>query len=139
MNFAKYFSVITVSMLKFIGGPLTGLALNLTWIETFLCSVLGMMISVVMVVYLGDYIQSKRKKTNKFSKLTRFSIKTRQKFGLKGIAFFTPILFSPIGGTALAIAFRYNKNEILIQMLISSILWGLIETLAFYYAKGISF
>lgn len=50
MNFAKYISVIAISMLKFMGGPLTGLTLNLSWIETAICSVIGMMITVVLVI-----------------------------------------------------------------------------------------
>ena len=57
MNFAKYISVIAISMIKFAGGPLTGLALRLGWVETAICSVIGMMITVSLIVFLGEFIQ----------------------------------------------------------------------------------
>jgi predicted tellurium resistance membrane protein TerC len=58
MNFAKYLSVIAISMLKFAGGPLTGLAIKLSWIETAICSVVGMMITVSLIVFSGDFIRN---------------------------------------------------------------------------------
>lgn len=146
MDFAKYFSVIAISMLKFAGGPLTGLALKLGWIETAICSVIGMMTTVALIVFSGDFIQKtwtrlfpKKEKPKKFTKINRLAIKTRRKFGLIGIAWLTPILFTPIGGAAIAMAFRYEKREILIQMLISAMAWAIIQTLFFYFLKDLIF
>jgi len=39
---AKYISVILASTIKFIGGPLAGLALQLSWYETASCTIIGM-------------------------------------------------------------------------------------------------
>eukprot|EP01036_Dinobryon_divergens_P012518 gene12518-16869_t len=72
-------------MLKFAGGPLTGLAIKLSWIETAMCSVVGMMLTVSLIVFSGDFIRKifrKDKPTKKFTKMTRFGVKIRQKFGL---------------------------------------------------------
>jgi len=129
-------------MIKFIGGPLTGLSLDITWVETAICSVIGMMITVILVIFFGDYIRTlwgrffkSKNKKKIFSKSTRLAIRVRRKFGLVGISFLTPILFSPIGGAILALAFRYHKKEILLNMLLSACVWGVIQSLFFYYAK----
>lgn len=146
MNFAKYISVIAISMLKFAGGPLTGLALQLGWVETAICSVIGMMITVSLIVFSSDFIQKiwvkffpKKEKAKKFTKMNRMAIRTRRKFGLIGIALLTPLLFTPIGGAAIAMAFRYEKRDILIQMFISAVVWAIIQTLFFYFVKDLIF
>ncbi|MEN9612738.1 MAG: hypothetical protein RLZZ628_3552 [Bacteroidota bacterium] len=141
MNFAKYFSVIAVSMLKFAGGPLTGLALQLGWVETAICSVIGMMITVVLVVYSGDLLRKffKKDKAKRFTKMTRLGVKIRQKFGLVGIAFLTPILFTPVVGATLSVAFRYDKKAIFGQMFFSAVVWAFIQTLFFYFVKDLIF
>ncbi len=141
MNFAKYLSVIAISMLKFAGGPLTGLAIKLSWIETAICSVLGMMLTVSLIVFSGDFIRKifRKDKPKKFTKMTRYGVKIRQKFGLAGIAFLTPILFTPPVGAALSVAFRYDKRAILLQMLISAMAWAVVQTLFMYYAKDLIF
>jgi uncharacterized membrane protein len=146
MNFAKYISVIAISMLKFAGGPLTGLALKLGWVETAICSVIGMMITISLIVFSGEFIQKiwakffpKKEKAKKFTKMNRLAIKTRRKFGLIGISLLTPLLFTPIGGAVLAVSFRYDKREIIVQMLISAVVWAIVQTLFFYYVKDLIF
>ncbi len=135
MKLAKYISVISISFFKFIGGPLTGIALQLRWFETIICSVVGMMLAVVMLLFfqtvLSKFINKENSK-RKFSKLSRFAIKIRNNFGLKGITALTPILFSPIGGTLLALAFRYNKWEIFYYMFFSSTFWAIVETFSLH-------
>ncbi len=148
MEVAKYLSVIFASMIKFFGGPITGVTLKITWIETAVCSVIGMMITVALVTFFGDYIQrvftrifqrGEPKKKKKFTRSNRMAIKIRRKFGLNGISFLTPILFSPIGGAILALAFRYEKKNIMLSMLVSACAWGIIQSLFVYYAKALIF
>ncbi len=140
IELAKYISVISISFLKFIGGPLSGIALKLSWFETILCSILGMMLAVTSLLFFQAILKkliSKDKSRKKFSKTSRFAIRIRKKFGLKGIAALTPILFSPIGGTLLALAFRYNKMEILYYMLVSACFWAITETFFLYYFQEV--
>lgn len=144
MEVAKYISVILASMIKFFGGPITGWALKITWIETAICSVIGMMVTVTLVTFFGNYIGQFfsnifRRKTKKkvFTKSNRLAIKVRRRFGLIGISFLTPILFSPILGAILAIAFRYQKKEIILNMLLSACVWGIIQSLFLYYLRDI--
>lgn len=135
-------------MIKFFGGPITGVTLKITWIETAVCSVIGMMITVALVTFFGDYIQrfftrifqrGEPKKKKKFTRSNRMAIKIRRKFGLNGISFLTPILFSPVGGAILALAFRYEKKSIMLSMLVSACAWGVIQSLFVYYAKALIF
>lgn len=144
MEVAKYISVILASMIKFFGGPITGLALKITWVETAICSVVGMMITVSLITFFGSQIGQlfsgifqRKTKRRVFTKSNRIAIRVRRKFGLIGISFLTPILFSPILGAILAIAFRYQKKEILLNMLISACVWGVIQSLFLYYARHI--
>lgn len=125
----KYISVALASTLKFFGGPIAGVILNLTWIETAVCSIAGMMFSVLIVTYVGKGIQSLLKKHRKvepkrFSKTTRMAVRIWKKFGIIGIALLTPPLFTPIFGTALAVAFRVPRTSIFLYMTLSAIGWG---------------
>lgn len=127
--FLKYISVALASTLKFFGGPITGVILNLTWIETAVCSIAGMMFSVLIVTFVGKGIQSLLKKHRKgtpkrFSKTNRMAVRIWKKFGIIGIAALTPPLFTPIFGTALAVAFRVPRTSIFLWMTLSAIGWG---------------
>lgn len=137
MNYAKYISVALASMLKFIGGPLAGLALKLTWLETALCTLGGMMASVLLVVFAGTalnrLLQRYRKtKPRLFTKRTRLAVRIWQRAGLAGIALLTPLLLTPIGGTALAVSFRVPIVRIVLAMLASGSFWGIVLTYLTY-------
>lgn len=128
--FLKYLSVALASTLKFFGGPITGVLLHLRWLETAICSVAGMMFSVLVVTYVGKGIQVLLKKYRKtpakrFSKTNRLAVKIWKKFGIIGIALLTPPLFTPIFGTALAVAFRVPRGSIFLWMTLSAVGWGL--------------
>ncbi|WP_229311493.1 hypothetical protein [Larkinella rosea] len=124
-------------MLKFVGGPITGIALGLNWTETWLSTVAGMMASVVLVSYAGAGLQALwarfRKSTPKrFSSRTRLAVKVWKRAGMAGIAFLTPLILTPIGGTILAVSFKVNRSLIFSYMLISALFWGIVFTLAIY-------
>lgn len=53
----KYFAVAIASTLKYLGGTFTGLALGLHWIETAICSTIGMMMTVVVINYAGTLLR----------------------------------------------------------------------------------
>lgn len=137
MEFARYASVILASAIKFFGGPLSGLALGLTWLETAICTTIGMMVSVVLVTYAGAALRTllaryRSQKSKLFTKRTRLAVRIWQRAGMAGIAFLTPLLLTPIGGTALAVSFRVNRGQLFLYMLISGIGWAIIQTLLVY-------
>lgn len=137
MEIAKYLSVVVASMVKFVGGPVTGIAVGLTWVETWLFTVVGMMFSVVLVTYAGVALQKlvarfRKSAPRLFSSRTRLAVKVWKKAGMAGIAFLTPLLLTPIGGTILAVSFKVNRSQIFGYMLISGLFWGIVFTLAIY-------
>jgi membrane protein DedA with SNARE-associated domain len=122
-------------MIKFIGGPLSGAAAGLTWIETFIFTVLGMMASVLIFSFLGENAKKRflsrfrKKKKILFTPRNRRIVRIWRKYGLKGVAFLTPLLLTPIGGTIVAASFGEPPKRILIYMLVSAIFWGFIFSL----------
>ncbi|MBC8111254.1 MAG: hypothetical protein H7Y04_09370 [Verrucomicrobia bacterium] len=136
----KYLTIILSSAVKFIFGPVEGLALGLTWVETAVFTVCGMMVSVVVFTFFGEFM--KEKLTNRFFKQkklftpkTRRNVKLWQKYGIYGVAFLTPLLLTPIGGTILATSFGEKKLKIFFWMLISGIFWCLVFTLLIFQAQ----
>jgi uncharacterized membrane protein len=137
MPFGKYFTVIALTALKFFNGPIAGIVMDLTWYETAICSIIGMMLMVTLMSFLGKQIQVwisnyRKTKPKLFSKRTRFAVKIWLKLGIWGIACFTPLLFTPIGGTLLALSFKVPIPKILFSMLVFAVFWGIILTFAIF-------
>lgn len=131
MSFGKYFTVILATAIKFFNGPIAGVLLGLTWYETAICSIIGMMSMVIIMSFLGREIQKlmakyRTTKPKLFSKRSRFAVKIWQKLGIWGIACFTPLFFTPIGGTLLALSFKVPIAKIIFSMFIFAIFWGII-------------
>ena len=134
----KAFSVYLSAMIKFIFGPIGGKAAGLHLITTMVVTAAGMMTMVVAFTYFGEYLRAKilhrffpkRESTEKSPK-KRSAFFT--KYGLAGIAFLTPIILTPIGGTLLAVSVSSNREKIILYMFISACAWSVILTLAVYF------
>lgn len=142
MPWAKYISVVLASMVKFVAGPLAGVALSLSWWETALCTVVGMMLSVVIFIFLGNAIQQliaryRKKKPKLFSKRTRLAVRVWKRSGMTGIAILTPLLFTPIGGTLIAVSFKVPKHTIIAQMLLWGVIWGVIMSFGLFQFRSL--
>ncbi len=130
-------------MIKFFGGPIAGFLTGIPIQKTVFLSAGGMMIAVIITTIfakgINKYLDS-RAKTKKiiFTKSARFKVKIWQKLGLFGIALLTPPLFTPIGGTLMALSFKVNVFKMIGYMLISSIFWGYLVSLAIYELVFIS-
>lgn len=143
MPIGTYISVVLASMLKFVGGPIAGVALGLPWPLTLLFTVTGMMLSVLIVIFAGRALERvsqryQRQRPKLFTRRTRLAIRVWKRSGLFGIALLTPLLLTPIGGAALAVSFRAGALPILLYMLVSALFWGLVFTLALYQIPGLS-
>jgi len=137
MPFGKYFTVIALTALKFFNGPIAGIVMDLTWYETALCSIIGMMLMVTLMSFLGKQGQKwmsnyRKTKPKLFSKRSRFAVKIWLKLGIWGIACFTPLFFTPIGGTLLALSFKVPIPKILFAMLVFAVFWGVVLTFAIF-------
>lgn len=140
----KYASVYLVSMVKFIGGPLTGMSLGLSYLETVSLTIAGMMTSVFVFSVIGRaasrWYSAYRRKAKKpvFGTKTRFIIRIWHNFGILGVAFFTPLFLTPIAGTMIAAVFGVPRRQILIYMLCSGIVWGFILTFLVYRFREVA-
>jgi hypothetical protein len=127
----KYLAVYGMSMVKFIGGPLLGINTGLSFIETALFTSLGMMTSVILFTsILGDrfhiwFLKIFNKNPKLFTKKNRTKVRIWRNYGMKGVAFLTPVIFSPIGGTIVANSFGESKNKIYLYMFLSAIFWSI--------------
>lgn len=136
-----YIIVFGLSMFKFILGPVTGRLYEMNFFETTLLTVLGMMTSVfifssVFGTKIHCWIMNTFYKNKRlFSKRNRRAVKIWRTYGLKGVAFLTPILLSPIGGTIVATSFGEHRNKIFKYMLLSALFWGSIFSLVLITLK----
>jgi len=137
----KIFSVFLASMFKFIFGPITGRASGLNMLVTMVATIAGMMATVWVLAYFGMWIRRRilvrlfknREKKVSPSKYREFF----RRYGLSGIAFLTPIILTPIGGTLLAIGFGNPRAKVITYMLISAASWSVILTLAVYLGADV--
>ena len=137
----KYLVVYALSGLKIIFGPTLGMAYGFSVIETALISWLGMMTTVYILSYFGTEIRvltvrifgTRKKKV--FSPRKRRFVKIWKTYGVLGIAFLTPILLSPPGGTILANAFGGKREDIIRWMWIFGGFWSITLTLIVKYAS----
>jgi uncharacterized membrane protein len=123
-------------MVKFVGGPLFGYMSGLSLPETIILTILGMMTTVLVISFVGNKIKSsyfKNRKKKLFTRKNRKTVFIWKKYGLAGIAFLTPVIFSPIIGTAVAAAFGERPKRIVLFMLFSAVFWSF--TLSFIFFK----
>jgi len=142
MQVGKLISIIIASTIKFIGGPLTGAALGVPWVQTALGTALGMMLSVFVVTFAGNAIQAvidryRSRKPRRFTTRSRRAVRIWKRFGMAGIAFLTPLILTPIGGTAIAVSFRVGRLRLLSHMLVSAVFWAMLQTLLLYQIPGL--
>ena len=93
------------------------------------------MTTVVILTYVGSNVRERlvkffgsKKPTRKITPKKRRIVKIWRKYGIVGVAFLTPLLLTPPGGTLIALSFKEKKQQIILYMLASSIFWSLILT-----------
>jgi hypothetical protein len=134
----KVATVYFSSMLKFIFGPLGGYAAGFSLITTILVTVAGMMTVVFLFTFFGNWIRQKViarffKRKNRFSQSNRRFVTIWKKYGLIGVAALTPVIFTPIGGTLLAVSSGSPKDKIIFYMFISASVWSIVLSAALYF------
>jgi len=133
----KILTVYLLTMLKFIAGPTLGYASGFSFVGTVLVTVSGTMSSVLLFTFLGRILRERvlkrffrRKKV--FTKRNRRFVFIWKKYGLIGVTFLTPLLFTPIGGTILLTSFGSPRGRIITWMFIWATIWAVIFSGAIY-------
>ncbi|MEO1254612.1 MAG: hypothetical protein AAFY41_06965 [Bacteroidota bacterium] len=134
----KYFTVYFLSGLKFVFGPVFGIANNLPIPVIIVLTASGMMTTVYLFTFFGKEIRkffSRFKRSNRtFTRRSRLFVKIWRRFGLKGVCLLTPLLLTPPGGALLVNLLGTNKQLILKWMWISALIWSTIITLLIKHA-----
>ncbi len=103
-----------------------------------------MMSSVTLFTFLGTKLrviyQSKFGKPKKiFSKKSRQVITIWSKYGEVGIAFLTPLILTPIGGTLILVSFGTQKRKIFSYMFLSALIWATFLSFSIDWIRSIPF
>jgi uncharacterized membrane protein len=135
-------TVFLLSTVKFVFGALPlALSFGFSFFETVVVTSVGGFVGVLFFVYLSDHIlhffkQRKLKKIyqqnqqqlipkkKSISRKNRMILNVKNKFGLIGISFLTPLLFSIPLGCFLSVRYFKNKQQIIIYMFSSILLWS---------------
>ena len=126
-----FFAIYLMTLFKFISGPVLGYIAGYSLAEIMLVTVAGMMSSVIIFAYLGEWIKKQwgiriTKKRLVFSRRNRRIVKVWQKFGVAGVAILTPLLLTPIGGTLVLTSFGVERKIIVSYMFASSVWWSFV-------------
>lgn len=140
----KYLTVYLSSTVKFVAGPLAGLAAGLSIAETAVFTACGMMTTVLLFTLIGKPLRDLMKKTvwknkKRFTRRNRQFVTLWKKWGVIGVSFLTPLLLSPVGGALLVNVFGGTKKKIIFYMLISAFFWGFAYSGIFFFFKDLAF
>ncbi|MGF1533425.1 MAG: hypothetical protein ACFCUI_06965 [Bernardetiaceae bacterium] len=132
-----YLIVYLTSSVKFIFGPVGGFLAGLNGWEMFFLTVLGMMSSVVVLTFFGLWLRVRwqrflGRRSRRFTPRNRKLVLTWRKYGLIGVAFLTPVLFSPVVGTMIAVSFGERKERIIFHMAWSAVFWAGVFSLSLH-------
>lgn len=136
-----------LSTVKFVFGAVPmALGLGFSFFEAITVTCLGGFTGVSVFVFASEKIIARfkerqkeiRHKKNvqkkKFSKRNRIIVSVKSKFGLLGIAFLTPPLFSIPLGCFVAVRYFKHKQKILLYMFASIIFWSVsISSFKFFF------
>lgn len=127
----KFLGIYLACLFKFISGPVLGAAAGFSLLEIIFVSVGGMMTTVISLTYVGDWFKSYwnlkiSPNKKRFSPRSRKIVRVWRKFGPIGVAVFTPLFLTPIGGTIVMNAFNVDKRKIILYMSISAFFWALV-------------
>jgi len=132
-------TIYVLCMFKIIFGPTMGYAAGFSPLLTVLITVAGMMTTVFIFTFFGELIREKIlhrfiKPKKVFTKKNRRFVKIWRKYGELGVAFLTPILLSPPGGSIIAMALGGSRKKTIGYMFLWSVVWTTIITYTFYYS-----
>ncbi|OYX21862.1 MAG: hypothetical protein B7Z16_05550 [Algoriphagus sp. 32-45-6] len=127
----KLLGIYLLSMFKFIAGPVLGSAAGYSFWKILLITTSAMMTSVFTFTLIGTKLKQWtgikfKTKRPVFSNRSRRIVLLWKKYGEAGIAFFTPLLLTPVGGTLILVSFGTKKRRIYFHMLWSALLWSTI-------------
>ncbi len=142
-TFVNIIGVFLLSAVKFFGAPpLAYYVYGFSYWETILVCSLGGVFGVCLFFFFGtkiikffpNFFKPISKKRKIFTKKNKFYVKLIKKYGLIGIAFFSPILISiPVGAFLAARFFANNKMVVLLYFFLSVLFWSFVISTFIYF------
>ncbi|MBI2968317.1 MAG: hypothetical protein HYY40_10980 [Bacteroidetes bacterium] len=130
--------LLLVSAVKFLFAPGSLRLSGFNYWETILISTAGGWMGVFLFYYLGGWaldfcgtawrkLFNKKNKPQKiFTRRNRFIVKVKKRFGVKGIAFISPVTISiPVGCLVAERYYRHEKGTVR-YFLVSVLFWSLV-------------
>lgn len=123
--------IFLLSVFKYGFGLFTAVNSSVGFWQSILTNLLGGAIGVWLFTYFGGYIRDvylrwkyKNKPPKKFTRWNRFQIMLKDKFGLVGIAIFSPIILTIPVGVFLALQITSNRRKIFFFIYGGCIIWS---------------
>lgn len=122
--------IVLLSIFKYGFGIFSAVNSSIGFWPSILANLIGGGIGILLFIHFGYWITLKyyeiryRTKTyHRFSWWNRFLVKLKRKFGLIGIAFFSPIILTIPVGVMLALQITANKYKIFKYIFGGCIFW----------------
>lgn len=130
-NWSQIILIVLISILKYGLGIFTAINSSLGFWPSIIANMAGGGIGVFIFTFLGSIIKKKyiafrykNKKPKRFSRWNRFLIHFRNRFGLVGIAFLSPILLTIPVGVILSLQITENKIKIFFYIYTGCLIWS---------------
>jgi hypothetical protein len=158
--FIKIVSLIVISSIKFIFAFPVAYEYKLNAWETIAATTAGGVGGIYFFAYISDYLiilwhrfrlmffrrktrvkaipkiikyKTAQKKDRVFTNKNKRYVRLKQRYGLFGIAFLTPILLSIPIGTFVAIRFYRRKKSTLFALILAVIFWSVVLSSLLYF------
>lgn len=133
--------VFLTSTIKFLPAPFAAAGLGMSYWQAFLLVGIGGTLGVTLFFLLSKTIFGRKQKKpstkKKFTKLNRWIIKVKHRFGLVGIALITPPLISIPVGTIIAVKFYRHRKDVLPMLWLAVWFWNVILTTAVHQTMSL--
>src|SRR5579863_9252634 len=143
MHFHNLYQIVIVFLLStvkfgFGGVPIAILVDKFPFFKAITITTAGGVTSAIIFAYLSEWVLDKwhklrtkyfPHKERKHLPESKFTKKIREKWGLYGLAFFTPFILSIPIGTLLSVYFYHDKQKVISYMIVSIVAWDFF----FYY------
>jgi membrane protein DedA with SNARE-associated domain len=135
----EHFAWALFAILKFIATPSLMIAQGHHWIDTMITVMAGVTVGFTAFYFFGEAIfklfGKLRKKTPKrFTKMNRWIVKIRQRYGLFGLGLICGIISVPIAGLLTA-RFFHQPSKAIPAMLLAFAIWTVLLTLLSYFVR----
>jgi hypothetical protein len=146
MDLGKYSILFGISTIKFMFAPFGGPKAELSFLETYFSCVAGALLSASIFFFLSEYFMKRAHekrvkqyllsqangtplpKKKKFTRMNKFVVRMKLRFGIYGIAMFAPLFLSVPLGSIVTAKFYGKLNKTFPIIILGMFTNGLITT-----------